>query len=256
MEEYEGSKKRARGEGGKARKACPQGNRCPYQDEYQHNLEFSHDHNPKDPPNQRFGAKENIKIQGDNSMAFAGNGLRLGTGTGGNRLLETFEQQLQEKQHNQPLPPKKDDIPSTGVHSAPGTMRCNLCGLSLPREDAKDHFLLHQLTAKESTRNPASSSSSSNPYRNLTSSDPIMIDITPDKTRQLRHDRQEQDVEYDESVLEEIRKKSEEEELEKMRLLKETQAKEREAYNIAKKESKRLLEIGKLDWDKDCCIRC
>jgi hypothetical protein len=97
------------------KKVCELGNRCPYKDEYQHMLEFSHDTEPRVSSNNQSARSY---------AAFSGSGNRLGTAPPGSGWSSS-------------------SINSTGTTGSKERICCDICSQMISLESLDAHFATH-----------------------------------------------------------------------------------------------------------------
>lgn len=195
------------------RKPCPQGLRCPYIDEYQHSLEFSHEVTAS----SAIGSKRNFD-------AFSGSSNRLGGSADGSRLslFSSIEEDLigPFSQRNNHDSWEEEWIPPELLAEKKGNDEthfiCTQCNASVPLHLLETHLSKHVNPTNTSTSNAA------------------LL-------------RKEQDSAYEDSILEEVKRRTAEEAAQQAKLAEEIEYEQTRLFKLQQAESIRELARTELE---------
>lgn len=210
------------------RKQCPRGTTCPYIDEYQHSLEFSHE-SVLPLSQDRINKKRSFD-------AFSGSGHRLGVGdTSG--LWEDVERTHARRFHGRTIATST----GTDMKYLDQFFLCDVCGEHQPIEGLEEHLAQHQNSKGHYPVEkdwPMDKSGSGNTSSNgrFNHGDGSRSSI-----------RSEQDEAYELSVIEELKRKTLEEEearqrLEQERLLEEKRSLQAAAIVSLREQAQQALQ--------------
>jgi hypothetical protein len=229
------------------RKACPQGTACPFQHEYQHNLEFSHSSQPQIAKGSQKDGNKSIAINRENSTSaiFSNKGNKLGGSLDNARTrfpsqFESHRPIANTKRMDSAMSSNLVDLTSpdrTLAKNATNHVYCDTCGCDISIYDFEEHLRWHENGIIPVENSSCSSSSSSSSDERLSK-----FRRSYNGERLLKG---KQDDEYDESVVKEIERQSAMEHDQQLLKQKEMKMLEEVALIESQREAFRLKQLGR-----------